>query len=438
MDGSARPQPDPDAFNGHRPFKADDLPHGVNNAAVPIALDGGTPIARTQSLDRMDSLSSPHADDRLLTPNFLRLSGLPSNHSPVKGAPSARTEIDATTTLARTVTADVLSGYSFNDLFGTTAPVQAMTTRPAASRPSMGQELYELPATARESPKTTYSLRPLSSMADSTPIYTQASPGSSLVSALAAAPVQPRRDTRPIAASSLDIPSQQSFIDYMTAEMRPAPRYATSNVVWGQTERDRVYNALLSVPYQLERLLWFGMTLCLDSFLAIFTLLPLRVAAALSSLVAGVALRKPSLRGDQLFDLLCAVMFGGMVAFLWRLKPGTIYFWVKDLTQEFLKLSVLHTALELCDKICCSFLVDVFEALAASCTTLVSQPTWNRSAAMAVAWDASVAMILSLAHGTSLMAQALVFGVAMNSQKNTLLALLIASNFTEIKGTSCY
>ena len=30
--------------------------------------------------------------------------------------------------------------------------------------------------------------------------------------------------------------------------------------------------------------------------------------------------------------------------------------------------------------------------------------------------------------------QAMVFGVAMNSQKNTLVALLIAANFTEIKG----
>ena len=52
-----------------------------------------------------------------------------------------------------------------------------------------------------------------------------------------------------------------------------------------------------------------------------------------------------------------------------------------------------------------------------------------------MASDAGIVLALLLAHGASLMAQALVFGVAMNSQKNTLLALLIASNFTEIKGT---
>jgi len=75
------------------------------------------------------------------------------------------------------------------------------------------------------------------------------------------------------------------------------------------------------------------------------------------------------------------------------------------------------------------------EALAASCTAFAAQPHWSSQHAINVASDAAVALALLLAHGTVLMSQALVFGVAMNSQKNTLLALLIASNFTEIKGT---
>jgi len=46
-----------------------------------------------------------------------------------------------------------------------------------------------------------------------------------------------------------------------------------------------------------------------------------------------------------------------------------------------------------------------------------------------------VALLLMVAHAGALMCQSLVYGVAMNSKKNSLLALLIASNFTEIKGT---
>lgn len=229
----------------------------------------------------------------------------------------------------------------------------------------------------------------------------------------------------------------QSFADYLSAEFNPGPSYSkVSDTVWGQTERDRVYNALVLVPYQLERLLWLGVSLCIDSFLAVFTVLPIRVLrASFATIVKIASFGHTKLRGDQLYDLLCAALFTLTVMFLYHLKAGSIYYWVKDMTQEFLKLSVLLTALELCDKICCSFLVDVMEALAASCTAFASKPMrLFSSTTAAVISDALVALALLLAHGSSLMSQALVFGVAMNSQKHTLLALLIASNFTEIKG----
>jgi hypothetical protein len=59
----------------------------------------------------------------------------------------------------------------------------------------------------------------------------------------------------------------QPFSAYLSAELHPGPSYHTADVVWGQSERDRVYNALVAVPYQLERLMLFGVAVCLDSFL---------------------------------------------------------------------------------------------------------------------------------------------------------------------------
>ena len=242
--------------------------------------------------------------------------------------------------------------------------------------------------------------------------------------------------------------STASLSGYVAGELFPRPVYHTADAFWGQTERDRVYNALWYVPYQLERLMGLGNAVCMQAFLGIFTMLPLRVGRCLA-VVAGAFLsnlglgrhprspvygpRKTLLRGDQIYDLICASIFVVMTLFLWHIRAGAIYFWVKELTQEFLKLSVLHTALELGDKICCSFGIDVLEALAASCTTLSTNPT-ARNAGHVVA-DAMVALMLLLAHAGALMCQALVYGVAMNSKKNSLLALLIASNFTEIKGT---
>lgn len=68
------------------------------------------------------------------------------------------------------------------------------------------------------------------------------------------------------AAVAAPVPGQP-FAAYLAAELRPGPSYPTADVVWGQTERDRVYNALVAVPYQLERFLLFGVAVCLDSFL---------------------------------------------------------------------------------------------------------------------------------------------------------------------------
>ena len=250
---------------------------------------------------------------------------------------------------------------------------------------------------------------------------------------------------------------RKQFREFLAGELIPEPVYHTTDVVWGQSERDRVYNALLYVPYQLERLIGFGNAICLNAFLGVYTMLPLRVFKSLWVLLCvllsrfgmcsapntgvfqgkGSSPKKVSksttLRGDQIYDLICVSIFVVMVLFLWHIQAGAIYFWVKELTQEFLKLSVLHTALELGDKICCSFGVDVLEALAASCTSLSADPSPRNYAH--VASDAVVALLLLLAHAGVLMSQALVYGVAMNSKKNTLLALLIASNFTEIKGT---
>ncbi|KFM29027.1 TAPT1-like protein [Auxenochlorella protothecoides] len=174
----------------------------------------------------------------------------------------------------------------------------------------------------------------------------------------------PTANTRTPSAST-------AFWAYVGSELRPASAQGLPDDVWGQTERDRVYNAILAVPYQLERFQMAGVLVCLDSFLSIFTLVPLRLALALG---AG------PLTGPQLYDLLLLGMFGCMMAFITSLNVGSIYYWLKDLTHEFLKLSVLYTALELSDK-------------------------------------------------------AMVFSVALNSKKNALVGLLIAANFGEIKGT---
>jgi hypothetical protein len=72
---------------------------------------------------------------------------------------------------------------------------------------------------------------------------------------------------------------------------------------------------------------------------------------AVAAAAAGPARKAGGLQGDQLYDLLCVFIFVATVAFLRFLPSGTIYFWLKDLTQEFLKLHVIHGAVEIFDKV---------------------------------------------------------------------------------------
>ncbi|EIE21001.1 DUF747-domain-containing protein [Coccomyxa subellipsoidea C-169] len=230
-------------------------------------------------------------------------------------------------------------------------------------------------------------------------------------------------------------PPNSSFGQYLWAELNPNAAAPPSAMRQGLLERQRVYNAILLVPFQLERLLWYGLLVCLDSFLAVFTVLPVRLLGALTTAVGRLRRGGGSLHGDQLFDMLCVFIFGATIAFLRFLPAGTIYFWLKDLTQEFLKLHVVHGAVEIFDKISCAFVVDALDALSGTCGLYLSTSgrRWHLAQLGA---DLAVTLALVLFHSVVLICQFMTFSVAMNSKRsNALIALLIASNFVEIKGT---
>ena len=321
-------------------------------------------IFRTRSLGREDSITESPAIKG--TPGVPLLAGSSPliAESPVPLGPSPALERSGTPLLR------VLSQHSdlspkIRDRDDTRLVQTARNHYPSTAAPALGKRMSEAisaPNTARDFPSPVHMQRSIT-FANENAMIIGASlpqPPPAIHSGVATPGI--RRDARPLAPH---VPAAQSFFDYLGAELHPGPSYSTADTVWGQTERDRVYNALMAVPFQLERLLWLGMTVCLDSFLAVFTVLPLRVIGAVGTILLGMlrsmtGRRKrpgPVIRGDHIYDLLCAAMFATVVVFLWKLKAGSIYYWVKDLTQEFLKLSVLLTALELSDKVSLKILI---------------------------------------------------------------------------------
>jgi hypothetical protein len=105
--------------------------------------------------------------------------------------------------------------------------------------------------------------------------------------------------------------------------------------------------------------------------------------------------------GAQLYDFLCVLLLLGAAGMLSLIKPGVIYYWMKDITSEFLKIQVIFTALEILDKILSNFGVDVLEALSSTCTLF----TRNSIGLGPLVSDLLVALLLITAHGSVLMCQ---------------------------------
>ncbi|XP_039504661.1 transmembrane anterior posterior transformation protein 1 homolog [Pimephales promelas] len=78
--------------------------------------------------------------------------------------------------------------------------------------------------------------------------------------------------------SDLDDSDEPSLLRFMCAEMTRG-YFLEHNEAKYTERRERVYTCM-RIPRELERLMIFGVCLCLDAFLYVFTLLPLRTLLA--------------------------------------------------------------------------------------------------------------------------------------------------------------
>lgn len=131
------------------------------------------------------------------------------------------------------------------------------------------------------------------------------------------------------------------------------------------SKHERIYN-FLHVPQKLEQLLFLGYFVCLDSFLYIFTILPLRILLSLLSLLQrrlSLLLRRrepkrtiPYFRSDLLRGLL--LLSVGML--LQQIDASRLYHSIRG--QSVIKLYVIFNVFEVLDKLCCSFGLDILDS----------------------------------------------------------------------------
>jgi transmembrane anterior posterior transformation protein 1 len=231
-------------------------------------------------------------------------------------------------------------------------------------------------------------------------------------------------------------------------------------------KRRGVYN-LVQVPMRLERLIVFCFCICIDEFLHLFTLLPLRCVYAVGSVVllamrrgvCAVARRPPPPAWmyctATVIDWMHMSMFVFTSAVLASFDISAVYHSIRG--QSVVKLYVVFNVMEIFDRLCCSLGVDVLDSLGWTGANAVNYFNSKRRAARLrslssresvvgarpfrgfvlltrVAVDYVFALVYVCVHASLLLIWVVTLNVAINTQNNALLTLLVSNNFVELKG----
>eukprot|EP01119_Soliformovum_irregulare_P012932 TRINITY_DN3392_c0_g1_i1.p1 TRINITY_DN3392_c0_g1~~TRINITY_DN3392_c0_g1_i1.p1 ORF type:complete len:533 (+),score=119.67 TRINITY_DN3392_c0_g1_i1:236-1600(+) len=230
--------------------------------------------------------------------------------------------------------------------------------------------------------------------------------------------------------STMAVPRVQfTLMDYLKSEM--AGSYMPeSDVNYLIEKKEEVYN-FFRVPFHLEKLLMFGLLLCLDSFLFLFTFLPIRVILASCTLVFRLITLKPHFSLTQVWDLSRGFIVIACFLMLTYVDASRLYHYIR--AQSVLKLYVVFNVLEVGDRLCCSFGQDIFDALFLK--TLNRNAVTSRELHLHPITIFFVALTYTGLHSLVLFLQVVTLNVAINSDNNALLTLIISNQFVELKGS---
>uniref|UniRef100_A0A9J8A1V7 Transmembrane anterior posterior transformation 1b n=1 Tax=Cyprinus carpio carpio TaxID=630221 RepID=A0A9J8A1V7_CYPCA len=195
--------------------------------------------------------------------------------------------------------------------------------------------------------------------------------------------------------------------------------------------RERVYTCL-RIPKELEKLMMFGFFLCLDVFLYVFTLLPLRVLLALIRLLT---LPCCGLSGSRILQpaQVCDVLKGFIMVLCYFMMHYVDYSMMYHLIrgQSVIKLYIIYNMLEVADRLFSSFGQDILDALYWTAT----EPKERKRAHIGVIPHFFMAVLYVFLHAILIMVQATTLNVAFNSHNKSLLTIMMSNNFVEIKGS---
>uniref|UniRef100_A0A8C2FU62 Transmembrane anterior posterior transformation 1a n=1 Tax=Cyprinus carpio TaxID=7962 RepID=A0A8C2FU62_CYPCA len=230
--------------------------------------------------------------------------------------------------------------------------------------------------------------------------------------------------------SDSDDSDEPSLLRFMCAELTRG-YFLEHNEAKYTEGRERVYTCM-RIPRELERLMSFGFFLCLDAFLYVFTLLPLRTLLAFLRLLTipccglgGSRFLQPA----QVCDLLKGLIMVLCYSMMHYVDYAMMYHLIRG--QSVIKLYIIYNMLEVADRLFSSFGQDILDALYWTAT----EPKSRKRAHIGVIPHFFMAVFYVFLHAILIMVQASTLNVAFNSHNKSLLTIMMSNNFVEIKGS---
>ncbi|XP_059202543.1 transmembrane anterior posterior transformation protein 1 homolog isoform X2 [Centropristis striata] len=225
-------------------------------------------------------------------------------------------------------------------------------------------------------------------------------------------------------------PADPSLTRFISAELTRG-YFLEHNEAKYTERRERVYTCM-RIPKELEKLMIFGFFLCVDAFLYVFTLLPLRVLLAMLRLLtlpccgfSGSRLLQPAQVCDVLKGLIMVLCFSMMH----YVDYSMMYHLIRG--QSVIKLYIIYNMLEVADRLFSSFGQDILDALYWTAT----EPKERKRDSIGVIPHFLMAVFYVFLHAILIMVQASTLNVAFNSHNKSLLTIMMSNNFVEIKGS---
>ncbi|XP_072750936.1 protein TAPT1 homolog isoform X3 [Anoplolepis gracilipes] len=209
--------------------------------------------------------------------------------------------------------------------------------------------------------------------------------------------------------------------------------------------REKVYS-FIKIPREVENFMAYGFLQCADSFLFVYTFLPLRFAMALWAVITRPlrhclrsggervsATNEMYLSPAEVCDLLKGIVVIGCWAATWKVDTSMMYHLVKS--QSVIKLYIFYNMLEVGDRLFSAFGQDAIDALLWTATEPRSRSNSNRTQHLGTLPHLLFALTYVLLHSILVLFQATTLNVAINSSNKALLTIMMSNNFVELKGS---